>query len=65
MPKINEIFPEKCTKRYYQLPFTNKFTNSNILFLCTFLTYIIDCALEKKICMFKYLTQKAFKEVIY
>lgn len=49
MPKINEIFPEKCTKRYYQLPFINKFTNSNILLLCTFLTYIIDCALEKNL----------------
>lgn len=38
--------------------------SSNILFLCASLTFIIDCALEK-FHTFKYLTQRAFKEVVY
>lgn len=38
--------------------------SSNILFLCASLTFIRDCALEK-FCTFKYLTERAFKEVIY
>lgn len=63
MTKINEILPRKCTKRRYQLIFIYKFMSSNILFLCASLTFIIDCALEK-FCTFKYLTERAFKEVI-
>lgn len=38
--------------------------SSNILFLCASLTFIIDRALEE-FCTFKYLTERALKEVIY